>query len=888
VTVLARLRFMWLTLTRRARFESELETELRFHMDAYAADLVRAGVSPDEARRRARAEFGSAVSAQEECREARGVAWADEIARNLRYTWRAVRRSPGFASAAVLSLALGIGANTAIFSLMDAVMMRSLPVFEPGRLVLIGHGRSRIQLSSNYGLLEAYRAGAAQAFDGIAGSSESEYKVDAGAGVEIVPGQIATGNFHAVLGVPMALGRGFVEESDHTNAAAVISHRYWSSRFANDSGILGRTLYVNGNPVTVTGVTARDFHGITPGRPVDITVSMSLAPKLKFPEYFTTREDWISLTLIGRLRRGVSPGQAETVVSGVFQRYIDEPASRWVRDSPGDSFHLARLQPAAKGIDDLRRKFSTPLRVLFAIVALVLVVACANTSSLLLAKAAARQKEIAVRLSLGVSRAGLVRQLLTESLCLAFAGGAVGLLLSVWTSGLLLRLIAVGRYPVQIDASPNGRVLAFTAAAAILCGIVFGLAPALQALRVDTNTALKGPNQGGSRFAAGKMIVAAQVAVCFLLLTTAALLMRTFEKLQNADLGFDRSNLLLADLDAKGTPLTEKEAVPVFEEVLRRIASLPDVRAVSLSDTSPMSTSGNQRRITVPGYSSPKPVALWATEVSPDYFETFGIRLVRGRAFVEADVEGRPLVAVVSESMARRYFRGSDPIGRHFYFGAKADRPLQIVGLVKDAVQFDPREPSMEIAYVPLRQSSEPGLRHVLAIRSTGDMRPLLASIRKEVQAVNKQVAVQYVRTMPDQLNAILLNEILLARLSSLFAALAAVLACIGLYGVMAYTVARRTREMGVRVALGAGAVAVRWLVIRQAAAVVTAGLAVGIPAAYFASPLLADLLFDVKPADAITYAAVAVLLVSAGVIAAYLPARSASRINPVSALRIE
>jgi predicted permease len=857
-------------------------------MDAYVADLVRSGVSLDEARRKARLEFGSVELAREECREARGVRWADELAQNLRYAWRTMRRAPGFAAAAMLSLALGIGVNTAIFSLMDAVLLRSLPVFEPDRLMLIGHGRPKVQLSSNYGLLEAYRAETPDVFSGVTAASESGYKVDTGAGVEIVSGQMASGNFHAVLGVPMALGRGFVADNDRmTNAYAVISYRYWTLRFANDPNVLGRTLYVNGNPTTLIGVTGREFFDITPGRPVDITISMSLAPKLKSADYFTTRNDWISLTLVGRLRSGISPERAETVVNGVFQRYIDEPASRWVKQTPNESFHAARLQPAAKGIDDLRRKFSTPLWVLFGIVVLVLIVACANTSSLLLARATARQKEVAVRLALGVSRAGLVRQLLTESLCLAAAGGALGAVLAVWTTHVLLTLLASGSSPVQIDASPNLRILAFTAAVSILCGIVFGLAPTMQALRVDTNTTLKGGSQG-TRFAAGKMIVATQVAVCFLLLTAAGLLIRTFQKLQNVELGFERHNLVLANLDADGTSLTEQDAAPAFAEVRQRLASLPGVRSASLSDTSPISTSGNQRRFQVPGYSSPKPEALWASEVSPDYFATFGIPIENGRDFDESDAAGRPRTAIVNESMVRRYFHGKDPIGRYFYFGTGTDKPLQIVGVVSDAIQFDPRVPAMPTAYTPLSQADEPSLRAVVAVRTTGDLRPVLSAIRKEVQAVNKQIAVHRMRTMPDQLNEILLNENLLARLSGFFAVLAAVLACIGLYGVMAYTVARRTREMGVRVALGATAVSVRWLVIRQAMTVVAAGVAIGLPAAYFASPVLSDLLFNVAPADPMTYAAVAALLACVGLAAAYLPARSASQINPIGALRIE
>jgi predicted permease len=891
--MLARLRHLLATLTRRRTFESEIDTEFRFHMEEYISALVRSGTTREEALRRARVEFGSVDAAKEECREARGVRWFDELGQDLRYAWRTMRHSPGFASAAIVSLALGIGVNTAIFSLIDAVILRSLPVGSPQQLYFIGHGRSaggdRIHMSSNYPLFEAYRS-RADDFSGVAASITSEYKMDAGAGAEIVKGELATGNYHSVLQAPFAIGRGFDNDDDRTyNPVAVISHRLWTSRFANDPGVIGRSVQLNGHVVTILGVTAPGFFGVYPGRPADITLSMSLAPKLRRPDFFNAFDSWTNLTLVGRAKPGVVRKQAEMSADRTFQQFVTEPPSDWIRKMAAADFEAARLEPAAKGLNDLRRRFSEPLWVLFAIVLLVLGVACANSSSLLLARAGTRQKEIAVRLSLGVSRLRLLKQLLTESVLLSVLGGAVGALLAFWCTDALARFFAVGRNPVELEVSPNLRVLGFTAAVAVLCGILFGLAPAVRALKVDCNSALKGIAASGSSFRAGKIIVAAQVAICVLLLTAAGLLTRTLAKIQSSDVGFQRENILLANLNAHGSGLKPEESAAAFNEVVRRVLTLPGVRSASISDTTPLSTSGNQRIIRVPGrgVATPQNSASWNVLVSPSFFGTYGIELLRGRTFAASDVVNRPLVAVMNQAAREKFFPSVDPVGKQFFFGTNQS-PVEIVGVVKNAAQIDPRRTATEIVYTPLAQFDEPVSSVVLAIRAAAAPASLVSTMRSEIRAASRNIAIQYVRTMPDQVNALLLNENLLATLSSFFAILAAALACVGLYGVMAYTVARRTREMGVRVAMGATIASVRWLVIRQAMMVVIAGLAIGLPAALIASRWLEGFLYRVTPSDPLTYTAVAMTLAVAALIAAYFPARTASRINLTQALRID
>jgi predicted permease len=611
-----------------------------------------------------------------------------------------------------------------------------------------------------------------------------------------------------------------------------------------------------------------------------------MAPQMRNPDYFTSKKSWVSLAIIGRLRADVPLAQAEAVADGVFQQYLDDPESRWVRQRSPEQFRAAQLMPAAKGLNDLRKKFSKPLWVLFGMVALVLAVACANTSSLLLARATARQREIAVRLSLGVSRARLVRQLLTESFVLALAGGAAGAVLAFWCTSLLLRFFATGEFPIEFQASPNLRVLGFTMAVAIASGIVFGLAPALRALKVDTNSALKSQSGATGRFAAGKAIVTAQVAICVVLLTAAGLLTQTLVKLKQVDTGFDRNHLLLATLDMRASSGESKRTTALLAELSSRLNATTGVRSVSFSDTTPVSASGSIRGIVVPGADS-QPTGVWVTSVSPRYFETFGIRLLHGRTIADSDRPGRPLVAVISQSTARKFFAGANPVGRRFQFASARDKDVEIVGVVNDALQEDPRKPAAELIYTPLLQGRESDIV-VLAVRTAGEPMAFAGVLRSQVREVSKNIAVSYIRTMPEQLSAMLLNENLLARLSSFFGVLAALLGCIGLYGVLSYIVTRRTREMGVRVALGAPPVSVRWLVIRQALTVAAAGLAIGIPAALFATRYIEGLLFKVPADDPVTYLGVAVLLGASAIVAAYWPARVASRVDPTTALRAE
>ena len=885
-------------LLRRDRFEREMADEMRFHMSAYAKDLERAGVSRDEAERRARMEFGAVESLREECREAQGLHPFDELRQDVRYAVRQLARAPGFSAAIILSLALGIGANTAIFSLMDAVMFRMVPVADPQSLYYLAHrSDTDTSTSSNYPLLERYRS--AEAFSGVTAYSTATFTVRTPEGLERVDGQFASGNYHALLGVPMTLGRGFSTEPDQPSGRppiAVISDGYWKRKFGRRADVIGKSLTIGKRTVTIVGVTAPEFHGLVSGRQVDITLPISVRA-LDDPDFLHARDSWRSLALIGRLGPNDGEGRAVATIDGLFRRFWMEPENAWARDDERAAPRSAVLLPAGKGSASLRRQYSKPLGVLMAMVGVLLLIACANVANLLLARATARTKEIAVRLSIGAARARLVRQLLTESLIFAIVGGLLGVLVAIGSTGAILSAFAAGQSPTRFDVELNGRVLAFTLGVSAITGIVFGLVPAFRATRVDLARSLK---EGGAaagrrgRTAVGRILVVGQIALSVLVITAAGLLVQSLRNLRTFDAGFERNNILLFNLDAADTSSTPERRAAFYTELATRLRSLPGVADVSFSSRSPIDFSAQTRGVLVPGYQSDRRHGVSANVVLPGYFDLFGIRLLRGRAITEQDRAGAVRVAVVNEAMARFYFGSSDPIGRTLRFLTESEFAT-IVGVVADVRHENLREDAPSTVYTSIHQPAMEldGKRAMLdrvtvEIRTTSDPNALTTAVREQVRTVSPNANLWYVRSMQQQLDAALVRERLLASLSAGFGLLALLLAFVGLYGVMSYRTSRRVREIGIRMSLGATSGRVLRQVLRETLLTGASGIAIGLVAALATTKLVSAFLFGLAPRDPLMFTLVAVLLFATALVAGLLPARRAAKVEPMLALRAE
>jgi predicted permease len=895
--VFVRLRSFLAVLLARDRFEREMRDEMRFHVEARADDLERTGLGRSEAVRRARLEFGGLDAAKDDCRQARGMRWVDEIGHDVRYATRVMLKTPGFTAAAVLSLALGIGANTAIFSLMDAVMLRTLPLANVDELVFIGHGidPARAGVSSNYPLFERYQA-LTGVFSGVSAYATTGFKVAMPNGLESVAGLWVSGNFHGLLGVGVALGRGFGAESDRAVGSAmigVISDGFWARRFGRDPGVLGRTLNVDGRAITIVGVTSPDFTGLVPGQQPELTLPVSVRA-LADTGFLDMHDTWTNLTIVGRLRRGVTPAAALAATDAAFQQYMSEAENQWIRQQAPEAFAQAQLVPASRGSGVLRRQYETALAVLMGMVTIVLLIASVNVANLLLVRSTARAKEVAIRLCVGGGRWRLVRQFLTESILLAVCGGALGLLVAVWGTNVIMGLFTVTESPLLLDVTPNPRVLGFAAVVSLVTGVAFGLLPALKATEFDLTPALKegAPAMAGRRWTTAHALVATQVALSVLVLVVAALLVRTLYNLKSIDAGFTPGNLLLFTLDAYGTPVALDDLPRVYREIIERVRALPGVKTVSGSRSSPIHTSGNARALVLPAHiQAPDTVegrGAWTNNVTPAYFDTLGIRLLGGRVFTDRDAATSHQVAVVNQTMARFWAGDGDALGSTLSFRGDPDDLITIVGVVEDTHQMNLREPPPRMVYTPLAQTTPPPTQLMIEIRTERDPAALAASAQAAVRAVSKDVVIRYVRTIDEQIDASLVRERLLAALSSGFALLALVLSAIGLYGVMSYSVTRRSREIGIRMALGAARARVLWQVLQQTAAMSLVGVALGVAAAFVVTKTLTVFLFNLSPRDPLTLAAVCAVLFATSLLAGWLPARRAARLDPLRAIRTE
>jgi predicted permease len=822
----------------------------------------------------------------------RVAVWLEGLARDFRYALRTLSRTPTFTVAAILTLGLGIGANTAIFSLIETAMLRSMPIAQPERLFVLFHGTGNGRNpAANYPFFERVRA-LADIFDGVTTFSSNTLRVDLSGSVELTSGQFVPGNYHTVLGVPMALGRGFTPEDDRAGAGAfvaVISHAYWMQKFGGEPDVLGRTLLVQGQPVSIVGVSAAGFNGLRLGSRADVTVPYAVA--LQNDPNFLPRHDSIStdMPIVARLKQGITETQALAAVEAVLERYLQEPEAIvwrrwWEQPRP-----LA-LIPAAQAENLLRSRFGGPLMVLMAVVGIVLAIGCANVATLVLARASARAKEVAVRLSVGARRSRIVRQLFAESLLLALAGGGLGFLVAGWGARLIAASFSGGEYPLVIDTQPNAVVLLFTSAASLFTVIVFGLYPAYSATRVDVTRALK---EGGSEprrsWWGRKTLVVAQISLSLILVVGAGLLVRSFFNLSAVDVGFDRSNVVLFSLDFEGTDVRRAALPAICDRFVERLRARPGATAASCSVSVPVRGSGSTRSLTIPSL-PPAERAAFVNPVTAGYFDTFGVRLLRGRAIEESDSETSPRVAVIDELLARQYFGDTDPLGQTLRFGTREPRePMTIVGVVADLHQEDSlRDPRERTVYTPLAQEYDVPTGLTVAVRSTEPFASLTAAARTETRAVGGDAIVNYVRTMEQQIEGTMARERVLATLSSWFGALALALACLGLYGVVAHDVARRRRDIGIRLALGARPTAVTRETLERAGLLVAAGLAAGLAGAFAAARVLGSLLYGLGPADPVVLGVGVVALTATALAASYLPARRAARISPAEVLRAE
>ncbi|HZU29736.1 MAG TPA: ABC transporter permease, partial [Candidatus Angelobacter sp.] len=794
------------------------------------------------------------------------------LLQDIQYAARVLRKSPAFTTVAVITLALGIGANTAIFSLVNAILLKMLPVKNPGELVVIGdplevHSRSngtpRVELFS-YPLYREINADS-QSFTGMLASAEvhrlrmTSPQQGAGEISGSATGVLVSGNYFSVLGVNALYGRVFTQEEDNGRGAhpvLVVSYGFWKDKLGQNTGVVGQTVKVGNYPFTIVGVTPPGFYGDTVGDSQDFWIPLSMQ------EQVVTGRKWLDdynsswLHIIARLKPGVNVNQARADVNLVFQQALNGALGAKLRKDDLDALKRGKIQVSegGGGFSDLRGDFKEPLLLLMSIVGLILVIAAVNVANLMLARASARQKEIAVRVAIGATFTRVVRQLLTESVFLAFTGGALGLLVAHWGTKMLLHLSKND----TLEASPDLRVFLFTAAVCLITGILFGLIPALRSRRVAVAPTLKSGAQSGMNpnagWSWGKFLVTAQVAVSLLVLFAAGLLVRSLQNIRNVDLGYNREHLLLINTDPMAAGYGNLQITNFSNEVASRLSTLPGVRAVSYSKNGLFSGSESGDSIKVEGYVAGKEEDLEAAfdQVGPQYFSAIGIPLLLGRDIGLQDTGTSPKVAVINETMAKFYFGDQNPIGRKFTIDDPATKgqAVEIVGVSRDARDHELKGKVQRRYYIPLAQTTGnlPGIN--FEVRTVGNPSAVAEAARKLIQSADANVPVYSVRTLSELTDRTINDQILIARLSSFFAGLALLLASIGLYGILSYSVAGRTREIGVRMALGAQRSSVLWMVLQEAGKLVIVGVVIGVPAALFSSRLFASMLFGLSRSD--------------------------------------
>jgi len=829
--------------------------------------------------------------------------------RDLRFAVRMLMRTPAFAVVAVATLALGIGANTAIFTLFNAILLQSLPVREPSRLVVFGENTAGEGTSTgdpNYGAWNLYSYEVYQflgtvnlPFESLTAVRSGEDPVAVRVGdeprAERAQSHLVSGNYFSVMGVSAAMGRTLTPADDRPDAApsVVVSYGFWNDRLRSDPSVVGRTVVINGTTYTIVGVTPREFYGERVRRPPDFWVPLIFQPQIELRTSYLTDPRSYWLTLVGRLAPGVTREQAQSAATTALRQFLTNAAGAKLSAAQAQAIQRVRasMMDGAGGISNLRFRYSQPLRVLVAVVALVLLLACANVANLLLSRAAARRGEITVRLALGASRGRLVRQLLTESLLLAMAGAAAGVLLARWAVSGLLTLVASRTTPVH--ATLDARVLGFTAAVACLAGVAFGIAPALAAGRVDLVGALKSRDQagrGGRSFGLTKVLVIGQIAISLVLLVGATLFAGSLLNLEAQPLGFDEEHVLLARINPRLANYKPLAAPQLYQRIFDRLGALPGVQSATIARYSPMSGSRSSNSGSVEGYvpKGKETVELETQLVAPAYPTTMGIPLMQGRAIGPQDLAGAPKVGLVNEAFVRKYAADRNPIGLHLTVD-DGTPDTEIVGVLKDAVFRGSRDEILPTVFLALyQQTNQFALDAEVAIRTTGDPSAAAGELRRAIAEVDPNLPVNDPRALRDQVASNFDSQRLAARLVGFFGGVALVLACVGLYGIVTQDVQRRTSEIGMRMALGAERRAVLWMILRETVTLLAVGLAIGVPAAFGAARLVASQLYGFSSSAPAPFLAAAGALSVVAVLTGLVPANRASRVDPMVALRYE
>jgi putative ABC transport system permease protein len=817
----------------------------------------------------------------------------------LRDALRALKSAPIVSAVAILSLALGIGANTAMFSIIDSLLLRSLPVQEPHRLAMVGQ-LPRGRTSWTNPIWEAIRD-RSQSFDGALAWSSTRFNLSQSGQTEFVDGVWTSGGYFDVLGVRPILGR-MLNTSDDTRsggpdgAVAVISYTFWQRRFGGAADVIGRPLTVERIPFTIVGVAPPGFFGVEVGRTFDMAIPLGTEPLIRGKESSLDRRSYWWLNIIVRLRRGQSIEEAQTALRGVQVQIRDATMPQDWREDDKQSYlkEPLMLDSAATGNSGLRTRYQQPLTTIMVVVGLVLLIACANIANLLLARATARRHELSVRLALGASRFRLARQLLAESLVLSGIGAALGLVFAHWFSRLLVRQLSTATNNVHLEMAIDWRILGFTAAVAIVTAVLFGTVPALRATRVEPLDAIKQQGRGlagQGRFALGNLLVVVQVALSLILVVAAVLFVRTFASLANLNLGFDSEQVLVASVNIQPLQLEPDARFDLFERLRQAAISTPGVRSAALSVVTPVSGSTwNYRLELLDG----KPIELtdrsvFVNLISPEWFKTYGTRLIAGRDFNDGDKRGTPDVAIVNEAFARKFTGGLNPIGRRVREPARPSSPNPerlIVGYVADAVYRSLREPVPPTMYLPFPQTPNAPSSTSISVRAAAGSPSLLTrGLASSLTGVNRGVAITF-RPISDNISAALTQERLVAMLSGFFGGLALLLAGLGLYGVTSYAVSRRRTEIGIRMALGAAPRGVVGMVLGRVGLLVAVGIVLGVGVSLWAARFVSALLFGLEPRDWGTLLVSALILGAIGALAGWIPAVRASRIDPATVLR--
>ncbi len=889
----------------RRHLDRDLNEELQHHIELKTQENIEAGMPPEEARYAALRAFGGVEQKKEQCRDADRLRWLEDLIQDLRYGLRQLRRNPGFTAVAVITLALGIGANSAIFSAIDAVILKLLPVPHPEQLVMLRwqspHDVTDYLPYPTFDQLRKQN----QVFAGVFAfhSIQLATRVDREPG--LAAGQLVSGNYFSVLGVKALVGRTFTAEEDRTPGAdpfAVISYRYWENQFGHSPAVLGSSIELNGTPFTIIGVMPPSFFGVSVGDSRDVWIPLMMqAQVMNSKSQLDDSKSWW-LQVIARRKPGISEPQALAAVNVLYQRIVRRQAG--ARLSPEAERELAHehiaLLPAGRGLSTLRDRLSEPLIVLMTLVGLVLLVACANIANLVLARATVRQRELAVRVALGAGRSRLFRQLLAESVLLALLGGALGLLFARWGNALLLALLSDIGAPVALSLHLNSAVFIFTACVALLTGFLFGTAPAWEAARVDLSAVIKASVRGlaggsgtrRSRWELRKLFVVGEVAMALLLVAGAGMLVRSLQKLKDVNPGFNQNGVLLVSTDPTLIGYRSNRLMNFYRQVMLAVEALPGVRSVSLSALPPMTRAHWRTGIFVRGHvpGAHEKTTASLNFVGPQFFQTLGIPLLQGREFTARDNAAAPKVAIINEAMASFYFGNLSAVGKRLSFVSPEGGEIEIVGVAGNTKANSLREATPHMMYVPYPQTPPASLAYgmTLEVRTTGNPDASAGAVRQAIREIDSNAPILGFTTLAEEVDQSLAQERLVARISTLFGLLALFLASIGLYGVMTYTVSRRTGEIGIRIALGARRTQVLWMVLREALALVAEGAALGVPLVIAFGLFISSQLYGISPADPLTILGSMAPLIGVALVATLIPARRATRIDPITALRYE